>query len=98
MTLTNNKCSDVLGQRRLKSNGGLPFRRSQANGLVGEIVVCLNHPHRLATGTHQDRMRDRGVPSDAHAPQKRRVTYAGRAENDVVSSGEICRIEYLLYF
>ena len=63
-----------------------------------KIMVRLDHPYRFAPSTHQDGVSDRGVTAYPHTPQKSGVTYAGRAENDVVSSGEIRRIKDSLQF
>src|ERR1700693_1965132 len=61
-------------------------------------MVRLDHPYRFAPSTHQDGVSDRGVTAYPHTPQKSGVTYAGRAENDVISSGEIRRIKDSLQF
>src|SRR6202044_3739882 len=70
----------------------------ESDRLVRQIMIRFDHSHRFAPGAHQDRMRDRGVSSYAHATQKRRVTDAGRTKNNVVTFGKVRRVKDPLQF
>src|SRR4029077_12779058 len=61
-------------------------------------MVSFDHSHRPAPSAHKNRVRSRGVSSYTHAAQKRRVTHASCAKNNVIPIREVCCVENSLQF